>query len=359
MLYPGRPAPGHGPDFRDAILELDGQRIVGPVELHRTPAEWHAHGHDADSDYDNVVLHVVSSAEETGLAGRKRDMPTLTLKNEPDAASRTRNSPSSPLAGLAALGLQALQHRLRRAGSERFDQRVSRMGEAISSHGIEQALYNALMEGLGYAENRGPFMELAGRLPVVLMRAASLTVPDRRRTEVLRGLLLSGAGLQPVTAAWTELVGLAPMDAASWHASGVRPSNHPRHRMTAAASYLATATPTGLAAWLDDAARDGAKPLVRRLLVPSGEGTTAPVGEARARELAVNAVLPALAAHAKLRGDTRGFGQLKSTYVGFPSLPDNTITREAAKLLGEHAKGLTGACAQQGLMHLYRRAVAG
>lgn len=61
VLYPGRPAPGHGPDFRDAVLEIDGQRISGPVERHRKPSDWRSHGHHLDAAYDNVILHVVSS----------------------------------------------------------------------------------------------------------------------------------------------------------------------------------------------------------------------------------------------------------------------------------------------------------
>ena len=48
VIYPGRPAPGHGPDFRDALVELDGRRLSGPVELHRTPADWTRHGHHLD-----------------------------------------------------------------------------------------------------------------------------------------------------------------------------------------------------------------------------------------------------------------------------------------------------------------------
>lgn len=59
VLYPGRPAPGHGPDFRDALLELDGASLRGDVEVHRRPSEWRAHGHHQNPEYKGVVLHVV------------------------------------------------------------------------------------------------------------------------------------------------------------------------------------------------------------------------------------------------------------------------------------------------------------
>ncbi len=59
VLYPGRPAPGHGPDFRDALLELDGAPLRGDVEIHRRPADWMAHGHHLNPAFHGVVLHVV------------------------------------------------------------------------------------------------------------------------------------------------------------------------------------------------------------------------------------------------------------------------------------------------------------
>jgi len=65
VLYPGRPAPGHGPGFRDAVLELNGHPLNGPVGLHRIPSDWAAHGHHHDRAYENVVLHVVAAAPET------------------------------------------------------------------------------------------------------------------------------------------------------------------------------------------------------------------------------------------------------------------------------------------------------
>ena len=38
VLYPGRPGGGPGPDFRDAILQVEGRAPVrGDVELHREP----------------------------------------------------------------------------------------------------------------------------------------------------------------------------------------------------------------------------------------------------------------------------------------------------------------------------------
>ena len=76
------------------------------------------------------------------------------------------------------------------------------------------------------------------------------------------------------------------------------------------------------------------------------------VGEKRAREMAVSAVLPVL------RGLPNAARAVDKLYASFPSLSENTITREARRLLGKHERLKMSACEQQGLMHLYRQAVS-
>ena len=73
----------------------------------------------------------------------------------------------------------------------------------------------------------------------------------------------------------------------------------------------------------------------------------------------MGAVLPALAAEAAALRDRRLARCVNAAYERFPALPDNTLTREARRLLGPRARAMRlGACEHQGLMHLYRLAVA-
>ena len=69
-----------GPDFFNAKIEIDGQLWVGNVEMHLKSSDWYAHHHETDSNYDNVILHVVW---EDDVAVFRRDgsqIPTLELK---------------------------------------------------------------------------------------------------------------------------------------------------------------------------------------------------------------------------------------------------------------------------------------
>ena len=59
VLYPGRPMPHAGPDFRDTLLITeDGELLRGDTEVHLRRRDWDGHGHRGDPRYSRVVLHL-------------------------------------------------------------------------------------------------------------------------------------------------------------------------------------------------------------------------------------------------------------------------------------------------------------
>lgn len=341
VLYPGRPAPGHGPDFRDAVLAIDGAPVRGDVEVHRAPSGWQAHGHGADAAYDRVVLHVVG---KDGLGGPSPDTPTVVVGSRP---GRPRRSPPPPLlAELASLDDTALRERLRASGEAWFAERAERLVAEAAALGADQALYEALMDGFGYAENRAPFVELARLLPAALLAAALRSAPEAAGAELLRSLLLAGSGMTPPNAEWRRYAGMAPMAPSAWRTAGVRPQNHPAARVECAARALAPHLRRGLAASLEAALE---RSLSSALSAPG-------LGAGRARTLLAAAVLPMLAADGG--ADARAANLAR--FLALPALPANTITREAWELVrpgASLASARLSSAEHLGLQRLYRRAV--
>lgn len=70
-----------GPDFLHAKLEIDGQLWVGNVEIHVKASDWYAHQHNTDTNYDNVILHVVWEADTVVYRKNKEEIPALELIN--------------------------------------------------------------------------------------------------------------------------------------------------------------------------------------------------------------------------------------------------------------------------------------
>ena len=76
VIYQGREGRGPGPDFRGAVIAgPSALTLRGDVELHVRASSFHAHGHDRDPAYSDVILHVVFEDDvgaDTLLRGRRR-----------------------------------------------------------------------------------------------------------------------------------------------------------------------------------------------------------------------------------------------------------------------------------------------
>ncbi len=363
VLYPGRSGTSAGPDFRDALLDVEGVGLVrGDVEIHRRQQDWDAHGHGDDPNYSGVVVHGVvdvDSAETPLHSGASAPVVSLSelLTGEEEtgdiddiedvAASQLwellsrRGYPSPGNADEAAALLD-------RAGDERFRRKAALLGKISAEQGPEQTLYEALLEGLGYRHNQQPFVRLAQAAPVEAMRRAALPVLEQQRPMALRHWLLAVAGLNGGPPGRLPAGLGPPMVRKEWHLFRVRPSNHPALRIGGAAELLARHLERGLTAGLAEATHSP-KLLVAALSIMGCDDVVAPIGTGRARDLAVNAVLPLL--HFLDGGEhTPGL----ETYHRFPKLQGNEVLREMTEqLLPDECRPVVdSARRQQGLMHL-------
>lgn len=59
IITPGKLNLNQGPDFIEAQVRIGNTTLAGSVELHLKTSQWFDHGHDDDSNYKNVILHVV------------------------------------------------------------------------------------------------------------------------------------------------------------------------------------------------------------------------------------------------------------------------------------------------------------
>ena len=315
VIYPGRPGLTAGPDFRDALLEVEGVGMVrGDVEIHIRQQDWKAHGHEDDPRYNGVVLH---AALETQPADTKLQSggtaPVVSLAPLMDDSLPTPEELSgSPLWELLApLGyprpetLEEAASLLDRAGDDRFTAKSSQFRTFVAEDDPEQTLYQGLMEGLGYRQNQHPFQLLAQRAPFHVVRNAALRLPEEERLDAVQRWLRAMSGLSAAGLLTDDVQTGAmphrgrgfgrPLGADSWHLFRVRPSNHPLRRIAGAAALIVRFLETGLVEGLRQACKPGKPSHLTSALAVPGEGRGAAlVGQGRARDLAVNVVLPFL-----------------------------------------------------------------
>ncbi|MFI5130242.1 MAG: DUF2851 family protein [Chitinophagales bacterium] len=76
VISPGQLNTNQGPDFTDGKIRLDNTTWVGTVELHIKTSDWNKHEHQNDSNYNNVILHVVWENDSTA-----NQVPVIELKS--------------------------------------------------------------------------------------------------------------------------------------------------------------------------------------------------------------------------------------------------------------------------------------
>ena len=386
-----------GPDFLDAAL-LVGQerrRITGDVEVHIHQTDWQKHGHGSDPAYARVIAHVCFFPGHIPVQSLPEGALQIALKNSlvsnpffsfesidvtayPFAARASKTPCSKIISGWSPEAIASL---ITAAGKYRLSRKAECLVATIANKGADQVLFEETMSALGYKHNRAPFRQLAERVPLEVLRE------DAQGEPLAAYALLSGvAGLLPAVtkscwddetrrfvrqlwsywwklqARWSPRI----MAAESWNLSSVRPQNHPRRRLMAAAVFFTAKRSlsgkiedlkTGHAAeWMEqiigifENVADnywsyrlamGRKPSANKMAL---------IGRQRAAAIVSNVVIPFLAA---LRQPTL---PQDSLFNNLPAEEDNIIIRQAAlNLLGpDHNPAFyRNGLLQQGLIQIF------
>jgi len=84
VIHPGEFNCDSGPDFFNAKIKIGSTIWAGNVEMHIRSSDWYNHNHQADSAFDNVILHIVVNDDKPAVNSKGRVIPTITTKY-PDA----------------------------------------------------------------------------------------------------------------------------------------------------------------------------------------------------------------------------------------------------------------------------------
>ena len=307
VVNPGRAGGSAGPDFLDAVLEIDGHTVRGDVELHVRASWFRAHGHETDPAYDGVALHVVFRADDgpfTRLSSGSRApvaafAPWLEGRTEELrgwlAAEALWREPCRD--AVWRLGEDRARATLREAGVRRFEARVAVLRTLAKAVGEGEAVWRSLLDALGVGGDREGFRRLAAAFPERLARQVLADIePDEAASSLARGLLyVAGLGGEPGADVKEMPEALRPALAASG-----RPANRPQRRLAGLAE-LYVCGGGDLPAFVRETLRRAAtaKALVAAWQV-SRQGV-ALIGAERARELVLNVALPFAALDSSLR----------------------------------------------------------
>jgi len=412
VLHPGFASVEGGPDFRGAVIQIGGEPPrAGNVEIDLRSHGWHAHGHDRNPSFKNVILHVVwekdgvhaSACQNLKMPDKlklelqplpptlsiqdKLDAPlgelSLWLENESTATfpEELRGKCSAPLRELDEPQLAMLLHQAARV---RLEAKAAQFSARARHTGWEQALWEGLSRALGYKHNAWPMQCLAESRPLWSRGAKSpfgfqarlLGISGLLPAELTRSQKSSDTYLRRVWDGWwrdrdefAEII----LPRTVWKFHGLRPANHPQRRLALAAHWLAdknfiSKIEKWCAANLSDNALSGS--LLEILQVERDEfwswhwtfksarlSKSQPLlGRTRATDLAVNVILPWLWARAAEGKSAKLRNEIERRYFDWPAAEDNSVLKLARqRLLGtSNRRALRNAAEQQGLMQIVR-----
>jgi hypothetical protein len=402
VIHPGRKSNDSGPDFCDALIDVDGERVKGSIEIHVSSRQWQAHGHHKDPGFNDTILHVVmwDDGEGTSLLQSKGRIPILALSpylhgstEELGQLVRSSLAPDEPCRkALKRGGRASVLDALNKAGEERFYSKVGKFKAAMTLNQAEQVLYEGMMAALGYAKNKEPFEELARTMSLRLLSKFAV----RGAIIEIQASMLGAAGLLPMDfqmgsretqtstegfmevdrlqQTWSSLKFKETLGKSKWRFFRVRPENSPTRRIIAFSHLLAGCRGELMRSMLIRLAQPTASKAQKDLelgLMVKTDGYWAShfhfgieagwrptlIGRSRARDIIVNVLLPFSFAWSQANSDAWLGNRSRELYLGHPKLQENWITRYmGVQILGVEPEAVASrsACHQQGLIHLYR-----
>ena len=190
-----------GPDFSHAQILLDDLRWAGAVELHLRSSDWYRHGHQYDSTYDNVILHVVWEDDIEVCRNDGRLLPTLVLKSRvlPELLERYKTAFSlqaqfipceTEIDSLPNTNWLFWKERLY---IERLEERSERITQILAENkqDWEATLFALLARNFGLNVNGEAFFQIAQSFPFAVVRKL------QQNSGYLEALFLVQAGLIP------------------------------------------------------------------------------------------------------------------------------------------------------------------
>ena len=340
-----------GPDYSHARIRIDGHEWVGNIEIHVCASDWTKHHHHLDKAYDNIILHVVRTADKPIYNSKGELVPQCELNypGDKDYLSALFESAQRMDSAIARIGCaEQLLHdpRLLTEGwrktllCKRLECKrasITRVLE-ITKGSWEHALYISLARNFGFHTNSVPFEELAINTPLSCLQK------HRNSLFQLTALLLGQAGLVQEPELQKEYdflrvkFGLTPLEGSIWKHARLRPQNSPELRIRQFAQLMHQSENL-LSKILDT---DDLKELEVLFAVPQ-------MGKSSVDILLINTVIPYKYAYALHQNNPVKAEQALRLMEKIPA-ENNTIVRQW-RVLGQEVKN---AADTQALLHLYQ-----
>lgn len=332
IVDPGLHNRNAGPDFFNAKIRIGSTMWVGNVEIHDKSSDWYQHGHDKDSRYDNVVLHVAAELDTEVMKSNGEYVPQLQLSVPDDVLThydelqKTDEYPPcyKVIPHLSALIIHSWMAALQ---TERLEQKTEaiRKRAELCNGSWEDAYFVTLARNYGFGINGEVFEQWAYNIPLnavahhrddlfqieaIFMGQAGLLELDSIPEYYQKDALNDGyfAKLRNEYQYLAHKFSMKPIDFKLWRFLRLRPQNFPHIRISQLAN-LYYQQKAGLSQLMACETLDELKQVLKSQVTPYWEthytfGSTSPKNEKHLSYgsinlLMINTAIPMLFAYGR------------------------------------------------------------
>ena len=336
VIDPGLHNRNAGPDFFNAKVKIDGTLWVGNVEIHDRSHDWYVHGHDHDSAYNNVVLHVAGVVDDNVITSDGKFLPQLQLdvpKEINDHYKELLETDQYPpcykiIHDLTKLTIHSWMSALQ---TERLEQKTEAIKARVDRNNgsWENGYFTTLARNYGFGINGDAFEMWANTLPLkavdhhrddvfqieaIFMGQAGLLELNTIPSQYQRDALNEGyfAKLRNEYQYLAHKFSMKPMDATMWRFLRLRPQNFPHIRISQLAN-LYYSRRAGLSSLVECTTIEQLKAVLATSVTPYWEthytfGSTScrndkNLSPASLNLLMINTAIPMLFAYGKHKSD--------------------------------------------------------
>lgn len=390
VIYPGQWNFEKGPDFKNARIRLErGEIAKGDVEIHNFSSEWNSHGHQLNTEYNNVILHVflwndkgqIEQKKANGLPLLQVEIASFLKKDIAELFSMMKLEeypfPAGNNRGYCAEFLKKADEKrlglfLDMAGEARLLMKADRYFKKVHMGNYNQLLYEGMMESLGFKYSKLQFAQIANTVTLRYLKEKTKLVPQQKKSKHIESILSGVAGfldhygdklreldqetklyfkqLKQIWMLYEKDFITKKLHFSHWNFSGVRPANYPYRRLAGMSCFLSRNLDKNLIAkifpaisvWSEDSPDKKKKDYILNLFLepkdsfwsfrysPCGKKLSSPkrlIGKERISDMVINVFLPVLLSFAKQHKSHSMEKILYQVYNHFPRLSSNRITK--------------------------------
>lgn len=390
VIYPGQWNFEKGPDFKNARIRLErGEIAKGDVEIHNFSSEWNSHGHQLNTEYNNVILHVflwddkgqIEQKKANGLPLLQVEIASFLKKDIAELFSMMKLEeypfPAGNNRGYCAKFLKKADEKrlvlfLDMAGEARLLMKADRYFKKVHIGNYNQLLYEGMMESLGFKYSKLQFAQIANSVTLHYLKEKTKPVPQQEKSKHIESILSGVAGfldhycddltgldeetklyfkqLKWIWAQYEKDFITKKLHFSNWNFSGIRPANYPFRRLAGMSYFLSQNLDKNLIAkifpaisvWSEDSPDKKKKGYILNLFLepkdsfwsfrysPCGKKLSSPkrlIGRERISDMVINVFLPVLLSFAKQHKSHSMEKILYQVYNHFPRLSSNRITK--------------------------------